>query len=70
MGDRQNRRETRARELSLLAFGIAVLLVASPLRLLWARDGTHWLVPFGLWLGVVLLGALAAHRRERKKGGP
>ena len=67
MRDKQSRSETRARELSLLAFGIAVLLVASPLRLLWARDGTHWLVPFGLWLGVVLLGALAAHRREKDR---
>ena len=55
--------ETRARELALLVFFLSLLLIASPLRLLWARDGTHWLVPFGLWLGVVLLGALAAHRR-------
>jgi uncharacterized membrane protein len=67
MRDKQSRNETRARELSLLAFGVAVLLLASPLRLLWARDGTHWVVPFGLWLGVVLLGALSAHWRDKRR---
>ena len=56
--------ETRARELGLLVFFLSILLIASPLRLLWERETTHWLVPFGLWLGIVLLGALAAHRRE------
>jgi hypothetical protein len=56
--------ESRSRELSLLAFSIAMLLLASPLRLLWARDGTHWLVPFVLWFAVVALAALAAFRRD------
>jgi hypothetical protein len=68
--DDQSRHETRARELSLLAFGVAVLLLASPLRLLWARDGTHWAIPFGLWLAVVVLGALAAHWRDRRREDP
>jgi hypothetical protein len=56
--------ESRARELSLLAFSVAMLLFASPLRLLWSRDGTHWLVPFFLWTSVVALAAFAAERRD------
>ncbi len=56
--------ESRARELGVLAFAVSVLLLASPLRVLWARPDTHWLVPFGLWLGLVLLAGLAVRRRR------
>ena len=56
--------ESRARELGLLAFAISMLLLASPLRMLWSRPETHWLVPFAIWLGIVLLAGLAVRRRR------
>ena len=50
----------RSRDLSLLVFGIAVLVFATPLRLLWAQEGRPWYVPFVLWLVVSLLAVWAA----------
>jgi hypothetical protein len=47
---------------SLLVFAVATLLFGSPLRQLWLREGGAWYLPFGVWLGVVLLGAWAARR--------
>ncbi len=50
--------EIRAREYSLLVFSLALLVLVSPLRILWARDDSHWLLPFGIWFVVILLGAI------------
>lgn len=58
-----HRPETRSKDLSALALGLALLLLASPLRLLWARDDSPWLLPFGLWAAVIFLGGLASRRR-------
>lgn len=57
----------RARDLSLLSFGIALLVFATPLRLIWAADGRPWYLPFVLWLMVTVLAfwvARAARRHE------
>jgi len=53
----------RAREACLLVVGLALLVLVSPLRLLWAHDGSHWLVPFGLWLVILIFGGLATRPR-------
>ena len=46
----------RRGRLAWLAFGVAVLVIASPLRLAWARSVMGWTFPFILWLGVIALG--------------
>lgn len=50
----------RSLDLSLLVFGIALLVFASPLRLVWADTGRPWYLPFALWLAVNLLVLWAA----------
>jgi hypothetical protein len=45
----------RSRDLSLLVFGIAALLFATPLRLIWSDSGRPWYLPFAFWLVVNLL---------------
>jgi hypothetical protein len=45
----------RKRDISLLVFGVALLVFASPLRAVWADEGRPWYLPFGLWLLVTLL---------------
>jgi len=49
-------------ERSIVFFGIALLAVASPLRLVWARGDKPWYAPFLVWLALVALAALAARR--------
>jgi ribokinase len=49
----------------LLVFGIAALLFATPLRLLWADSGRAWYLPFACWLVVNLLIFWAARRSRR-----
>lgn len=46
----------------LLAFGVATLLFASPLRRLWVDEGLGWTTPFLVWGGVVALTAWASRR--------
>jgi hypothetical protein len=55
-----------SRQRSLLATAFAVLLVASPLRMIWAHPSRGWLAPFVAWVGLVLLGAWTTFP-ERKK---
>lgn len=45
--------------------GLAALALASPLRLLWAREGAPWAAPFALWLGLVAMAAIAAREPGR-----
>ncbi len=54
----------RSVDLCLLAFGIALLLLASPIRQLWAVEGLPWPVPFLVWLAVIGLGAWAGRTRK------
>jgi hypothetical protein len=49
-----------AAEISLLLLGLALLLLASPLRLFWAHPARPWYTPFLVWLLLVVLGGLAA----------
>lgn len=47
------REPERATDLVLIGFGAALLLTASRLRELWARDEAPWWAPFLAW-GIVL----------------
>lgn len=47
------------KELAWLVFGGALVLLASPLRTLWARDDAPWVAPFGLWAVITVAAALA-----------
>ncbi len=51
-----------ARDAGMLALAAGLLVLASPLRVLWLRDAGQWWLPFAIWGGVVALGALAARR--------
>jgi hypothetical protein len=46
----------RGRVLAWLTFAVAILVLASPLKLAWARPALGWTFPFVLWLGVIALG--------------
>ncbi len=54
----------RSVDLCLFAFGVALLILATPLRQIWAAPGLPWPVPFLVWLAVILLGAWAGRSRK------
>ncbi|HTE53905.1 MAG TPA: hypothetical protein VK698_23780 [Kofleriaceae bacterium] len=56
---------SRSRALAWLGFGAAVLVLASPLKLLWARPVMGWMAPFLIWLALILLGAWLGRSRGR-----
>lgn len=58
------RPESRSKELLLLLLALSVLILASPLRALWARDDGSWLLPFVIWAGVTAAAALALRSRR------
>jgi len=60
-------RRPRAIDGFMVLFGLALLAVASPLRLSWAREGRPWYTPFVLWLAIIALAALAALRARREE---
>lgn len=45
-------------EISLVLLGTSLILLASPLRLVWAQGS--WLAPFAVWLLLVVIAAVAA----------
>jgi len=48
---------------SLLAFAVGALLLASPLRAVWASLGGAWM-PYAVWVGLIGLAAWSS-RKER-----
>ena len=44
--------------------GGAILLLASPLNLLWAHAGAGWIAPFAIWLALILAAAWLARPRD------
>ncbi|MBS2025586.1 MAG: hypothetical protein JST92_24575 [Deltaproteobacteria bacterium] len=52
-------KEQRTKDLAVLALGCALVVLASPLRLLWMRDDSPWLLPFLVWGALIALGAFA-----------
>lgn len=38
---------------ALIAIVVGLALLMDPFVQLWARPEAHWLVPFGVWLGVI-----------------
>jgi hypothetical protein len=53
-----------SRTRSVLATGFAILLIASPLRILWSHPSRGWLAPFLVWGGLALLGAWVTYPDE------
>jgi hypothetical protein len=43
--------------------GAAVLLLASPLKLVWARAEAGWIAPFVIWAVLIAAGAWLANPR-------
>jgi hypothetical protein len=50
---------------SLLAITFALLLTASPLRIMWAHPSRGWLAPFVVWGAMVVLGAWVTRPEEQ-----
>ena len=46
-----------SRATAWLAFGAAILILVSPLKLGWARAELGWIAPFALWSAFIALGA-------------
>jgi hypothetical protein len=48
-----------------VALAVGLVVLATPLRVLWLRDSSPWWLPFAVWAGVVALAAIAARREAR-----
>ena len=57
------RRPARGGRFAWLAFGVAVLILASPLRLVWSSSALGWTFPFFLWLALIGLGVALGGRQ-------
>jgi len=44
---------TLGKPIAWLAFAVATAVLASPLKLAWARASLGWTFPFVLWLGII-----------------
>ena len=53
------------KEDTFLLILFALLLFASPLTFLWARDDTLWFLPYALWLLIIVIGAWRQVRYSR-----
>jgi hypothetical protein len=42
------------RDVSWFLLAAAILVLASPLRYLWAGDGRPWYLPLLVWLGIIV----------------
>jgi hypothetical protein len=54
----------RGGDASWLFVGAATLLLASPLRHLWAADDRPWYLPFVVWLAIIVLARLFQRGRD------
>lgn len=54
----------RIAEPALWVFGLGVLVFVSRARFFWADGARSWLVPFGLWLLLIVLGAVVNRRTD------
>lgn len=55
----------RSKAVAWLAFGAALLVLVSPLKLWWAQPTLGWITPFVLWLVLIVLGAWQNRPRGR-----
>jgi hypothetical protein len=55
-------RTPEPRDACLVAFAVALLALATPLRMLWMPDAAEWWLPFGVWGAIVALGGIASTR--------
>jgi len=54
--------KSRAAEPALWAFAVSLVLLAGPVRALWATPERGWAAPFLVWVVVIAIGAWAVHR--------
>jgi len=45
-----------------LGFGAAVVVLASPLKLVWTQSSLGWFGPFALWLALIVLAGWQSRR--------
>lgn len=64
MRDQGGDSDAPAAERSLVLLGVGVLVLASPLRLLWARADAPWYTLFAVWIALVGLAVVAARARS------
>jgi hypothetical protein len=53
------------RDASWFVLALAILVLASPLRHLWAGDGCAWWLPLLVWLGIIVAGRVLDRGRDR-----
>lgn len=63
----QRRRPPSPVEASAAALALGVIVLASPLRLLWAQPSLGPAAPFVAWIVVVLVGALLLRAAPRPR---
>jgi len=50
----------------VLLFLFAVFLLSPPLLRWWSSPGSGWLLPYVLWLSIIILAAWLQHRRDAR----
>jgi hypothetical protein len=55
-----------AAESSLVALGLGLMLLVSPLRLVWAQVDVTWMMPFLVWIALIVAAALAGRPAGRE----
>lgn len=56
-----DRMDTQAKR-AWLGFGAAVVVLASPLKLVWTQSSLGWFGPFALWLALIVLAGWQSRR--------
>jgi hypothetical protein len=57
--------QDKLKERTLLLVLLVLFLFASPLTMTWARSGASWLLPYMLWLLIILIGGWLHYRYGR-----
>jgi hypothetical protein len=55
-------RTPERRDAAMVVFAVALLTLATPLRMLWMSDLAEWWLPFAVWGAIVALGAISSIR--------
>jgi hypothetical protein len=62
----QSADRNRPSEVALLLFSVGAIVFVSRARFFWA-NGQHWLLPFALWLALVVLAASTTSWRRKSR---
>jgi Na+-driven multidrug efflux pump len=47
--------ESRPNEITIIVVLIALLILLPPILVLWAFEGSYWLMPYLVWSAIILL---------------